>query len=264
MKRIIAWTLAMLLLVTGTAMAAEWEEGLSPNKPYTDVPEIDLETRVGYMMFYPQEKTPVENACQRLYIYLPREDVTAGEGTLHLFTKEDGEVWSVAMNNTEAITQRIINEAELTGLLWGGGTCFEVLLPRSLELGKTYYANMTRGCIVADNGVESPQLGGTAWSFAVAGNYGVSGMEYRRALADGRYEEQVLSPEVGDEIRFDLVLGGDAAVAAIYKYHDSVDFVTTTFTESCEVVGKVTSENLVWGVMFLDADGNELNRVEFW
>lgn len=264
MKRIIAWALVMVLAMTGTALAAEWENGLSPSKPYSGEPEVDLETKLGYVMFYPQADMPVESACQRLYIYLPREDVMAGDGTLYLFTDEDGEVWSVAMNDTEAITQRSINEAELIGLLWGGGTCFEVRLPRSLELGKTYYANMTRGCIVAENGVENPQIGETAWKFAVKGDYGVSGMEYRRLLANGSYEEQILSPEIGDEIRFDLVLGGDATMAAIYKYNDSVDFVTTTFTESCEVIGEVTSENLVWGMIFMDAEGKVLNRVEFW
>ena len=264
MKRIIAWALVMVLAMTGTAMAAEWEEGLGPNKPYTGEPEIDLETKLGYVMFYPQTDAPVENACQRLYIYLPREDVTAGDGTLYLFTDEDGEIWSVAMNDAEAILQRSINEAELIGLLWGSGMCFEVLLPRTLELGKTYYVNLSRGCIVTDNGVENPQIGETAWKFTVEGDYGVSGMEYRRLLTDGSYEEQILNPEIGDEIRFDLVLGGDAAMAAIYKYHDSVDFVTTTFSESCEVIGEVTSEEPVWGVIFLDAAGNQLNRVEFW
>lgn len=263
MKRIIVLALALLLL-TGTAVAAEWAEGTSPSKPYADMPEIYFEEQLGYMMFFPQEELPAENGCQRLYIYLPREDVRAGEGTLYLFTDEDGEIWNTAMNNAETITVRSINEAELTGLMWGGGTCFEVLLPRTLEVGKTYYVNLTRGCIVAENGVENMQIGGTSWTVAVEGEYGVSGMEYRRELYDGVWEERILHPEIGDEIRFDLVLGGDAVTAAIYEYNDSVDFLTTTYAESGEVIGEVTSENPVWGVVFMDANDNMLGRVEFW
>lgn len=264
MKRMAAILLALAMLSVGVAQAGEWAEGTSPAKPYPDQPEINLEEQLGYMMFYPQAGAPVENACQRLYIYLPREDVRAGEGTLYLFTDEDGQIWDTAMNNTDAVTVRAISEDELDGLLWGGGTCFEVLLPRTLELGKTYYVNMTRGCVVADGGAENPQIGGTSWSFAVEGEYGVSGMEYLRPLGNGQYEERVAHPRAGDEIRFDLVLGGEAAIAAIYKYHDSVDFLTTTFDESCEVTGEVMGENLVWGVMFLDGEGRELSRVEFW
>ena len=262
MKRIIALALALLLL-TGTA-AAEWSEGMSPSKPYEGVPEVDLQEQMGYMMFYPREGLPAQIACQRLYIYLPREDVKAGEGTLYLFSDKGDEVWSAAMTDVEAITQRSINDAELAGLLWGGGTCFEVLLPRTLEVGKTYYVNLTRGCIVAKNGVENPQLGGTEWAVKMDSEYGVSGMEYRRELYDGVWEDGISHPQVGDQIRFDLVLGGDAAMAAIYKYNDSADFLMTTFEKSCEVIGEVTSEELVWGVMFLDAWGNELSRVEFW
>lgn len=264
MKRMAAIMLILAMLSVGVAQAGEWAEGTSPAKPYPDQPEINLEEQLGYMMFYPQAGAPVENACQRLYIYLPRDDVRAGEGTLYLFTDEDGQVWDTAMNDSDAVTARAINEAELDGLLWGSGTCFEVLLPRTLELGKTYYVNMTRGCIVTESGVENPQIGGTSWGFAVEGEYGVSGMAYRRPLGNGQYEELIAHPQMGDEIRFDLVLGGEAVIAAIYQYHDSADFLTTTFDASCEVTGEVTGGELVWGVMFLDGEGKELNRVEFW
>ena len=265
MKRIAAWILVALLLCTGVAQAAEWAEGLSPSMPYKDMPEVNLEEKLGYMMFFPRVGNAVENACDRLYIYLPREDVTAGEGTFYLLNEQDGLIWSTAMNNTEAIRQRSINEAELDGLLWGGGTCFEIELPKSLELGKPYFVNMTRGCIVAANGVENPQIGGTdSWAFTVEGDYGVSAMEYRRPKGGASYEEQILKPEAGDEVRFDLVLGGEAVVASIYDLNNSVDFLTTTFTESCEVIGDVTSDELAWGVIFLDAENNVLSRVEFW
>lgn len=264
MKRIAAMALAILMLCAGMAQAAEWPEGTSPSKPYTGEPELNLEEQLGYIMFYPAADLSAENACQRLYVYLPRQDVQAGEGELYLFTDEDGQIWKTAMNDSDVVTVREISEAELEGLLWGGGACFEIRLPRTLELGKTYYVNMTRGCIVTENGVENPQIGGQAWTLLAEGEYGVSGMEYRRPLRNGSYEEQIAHPEIGDEIRFDLVLGGDAVIAALYRYNGSVDFLTTTFVASCEVIGEVTAENPIWGVMFLDAEGKELNRVEFW
>lgn len=264
MKRITVWILVMLLMCAGVAQAAEWPEGMSPSKPYRNEPEIDLSEKLGYMMFDPDIGLPAEHACQRLYIYLPREDVHAGDGTFYLLTEEDGEIWSTAMNNTEAVAQRAISEEELEGLLWGGGSCFEILLPRTLELGRTYFVNMTRGCIVTEAGKENTQIGGTdSWRFTVTGDWGVSGMEYRRALETGRYEEQLVSPQPGDEIRFDLVLGGDAVMASVYQYDDSVDFVVTTYTTSGEIIGTVQSPSPSWGVVFLDSQGNILTKVAF-
>ena len=119
------------------------------------------------------------------------------------------------------------------------------------------------------------------------GDYGVSGMEYRRALGGAaqatemiveeaspdesgepaapevEYQTGITKPQAGDNIRFDLTLGGDAAMAVLYCYYSSVDFQMTYFEESCEVTGTVLTDNPFWGVMFLDAQGNELRRVEF-
>ena len=264
MKRIAIMMLALMLACAGVAQAAEWTGELGPSRPYENEPEINLDETLGYMMFYPSDGLRAQGACQELYIYLPREDVTAGEATLYLLTEEDGEVWSTAMNNTEAVTCREITEEELDGLLWGGGTCFEIRLPKTLELGKNYFVNLERGCIVAENGVENVSIGGNdSWSFSLEGEYGVSGMDYRRKSDSGKVEEQQLIPQAGDEIHFDLVLGGNAAMAAIYQFGDSVEFVMTTFTESCEVTGTVTTDSPIWGVVFLDEQGGMLQQVMF-
>ena len=123
---------------------------------------------------------------------------------------------------------------------------------------------MTSDCILTTDGKEMPQVGGTdKWAFKLEGDFGVSGMEYRRAKDDGTYEEQILKPQVGDEIRFDLVLAGDATPAVVYGYNDSVDFIQQTYTESCEVIGSVIGDTIGWGVMFLDAEGNQIDIVEF-
>ena len=266
MKRLMVFVLVVLMLCAGMAQAAEWRDGLSASQPYVGVRPVDLNEHLGYMMFYPSANMKAEYACQRLFIYLPREDVRAGSGMLYLCSVEDNQqIWSTAMNNTAVVEQRAITEEELNGLLWGSGTCFEVVLPKSLEFGKNYFVNMERNCIVSNDGkVDNPEVGGTdAWSFTLEGAFGVSGMEYRRMQPDGTYLEGITNPQAGDQIRFDLVLGGNATMAAVYAFN-GVDFQTTSYTVSCEVLGTVEAEFPMWGVMFLDAQGNEVDRVEFW
>ena len=260
MKKWIAIVMVVLMLCAGMAQAAEWGAGKGPSKPYSNIPEVNLDENIGYMFFYPSASMPVQYACQRLFIYLPREDIKAGEGTLHLYAQGDGEVWSTVMSNPVAVTKRSITEAELAGLMWGGGTCFEIKLPKTLELNKYYYVNLDSNCIVTMNdSLGNPNVNdSSSWGFSVGGMYGVSGMEY---LHEG---ETALYPAVGDSIRFDLQLGGEAVSAVLFGYNDSVSFLTTMFTESTEVEGSVMTGSPAWGVMFLDAAGNEINRVEFY
>lgn len=246
MKRIVALVLAMLLCVA-TAQAAQWPEGTSPSQPYTGVPEVNLNEQLGYMMFYPNASVPAEHSCQKLFIYLPREDVKATEGIFYLYEEQGTEVFRAPMNDTSVVTQRAATEAELDGLLWGSGTCFEIMLPRTLDLGGAYFANMERGGIVTLDGIESPAIGGKdAWTFAVEGDYGVSAMEY----ADGK-------------VSFELTLGGQASQAVCNGVDDSVFFAETMRSESGTVTGSVNSDAPHWYVLFLDAQGNPLNTVEF-
>lgn len=261
MKRIIAlaW-LAALFLCVGAARAAEWREGLGPGQPYTNVPEIDLTERLGYMMFYPNEDMAVENVCRTLYVYLPREDVKRGEGLLRLNTEKDGAVMSIAMSDENLVRQRAMTEEELDWWLWGGGTCFEIQLPRSLDFGKTYYVTMAKGCIVTEDGVENPPISDRgAWRVALAGEYGIGGMTCRRPQTN---EESILTPRAGDEIAFDVVLGGEAASAALYSRDASVDFTVSYLETSSRVTGTCTSDSPAWGIMFFDAEGRRIHQME--
>ena len=260
MKRAIAAALAALLLCAGMAQAAEWADGRSPGKPYVDVPEVNLDENIGYMMFYPNASVRVQYACQRLLIYLPREDVKAGDGVLTVSAQKGGKVWSTAMSDETTISQRPISESELEGLLWGGGTCFEIKLSKTLDLGKDYYVTLAQGCIVSEDGnVASPAVSETdRWTITVDGEFGVSGMEY---LHEGK---STSAPEEGDAIRFNLELGGDAAAAIIYGYNGTVSFLTTMYTESTKVEGSVIGSDPAWGVLFLDAENNEIEHVDFY
>lgn len=246
-KKIVALVLSMLLLCAATAQAAEWREGLSPSRPYSGVPEVDLSEQVGYMMFFPNAKVPAEHGCQKLFIYLPREDVKAGNGTFYLYAEGGDEVFSAPLSDTTVITQREATDAELDGMLWGSGTCFEIVLPRTLDLGSTYFVNLERGAIVTQDGIENYQIGDRdAWTFTVEGDYGVSAVEY----SDGK-------------VSFELTLGGEATQAVPYAFDDSVIFAEPMLSESGTVTATVNSDAPHWGVLFLDAQNNELDLIEF-
>ena len=66
-------------------------------------------------------------------------------------------------------------------------------------------------------------------------------------------------PGVGDRIDFDLVLVGNAASAVVFSDNNSVSFETPEYTQSGHVTGQVVGDDLFWGVVFLDADGNVLD-----
>ena len=70
-----------------------------------------------------------------------------------------------------------------------------------------------------------------------------------------------VKPEVGDEIHFELVLGGEAKVAVPISNNDSVLMEQPEYTQSGMVSGVVTNANLDWGVVFLDDNGVIVNVV---
>ena len=264
MKRLIALCLALMMLYAVPASAAQWPEGRSAAKPYEGVPEADFTKTVGYMMFYPKTGVEVVGGLRTLFVYLPREDVKAGNGELTLRSDEDRSTWSVAFSNTDYVHQRPMIEEELVGLVWGGGTCFEIALPVSVSLNRHYYVDLARDCIISnDNKVSNPELSGdSSWHFSTEADFGVSEMEYRRALSNGGYDSGIVTPAVGDEIRLDIVLGGEATTAVLYQY-SGADFGVTTFTQSGEAIGTVTAEDPDWGVLFFDASGNQVGIVQF-
>lgn len=259
MKRWIALMLLIVMMVPAAATAASWEDGRSPSKPYLGVPEVDLEKTLGYMMFYPNSKMAAEHFCNKLMVYLPRSDVQAGKGRLFFCSVENGEELRFNFNDEQYVTLRDMTEDELDSLLWGEGKCFEITLPVSLKLGGSYFVNMERNCIVAGNGkVTNNVLGGTeSWAFTMEGDYGAGNLQYRRLVKEEEYET-VLAPTPGDEVAFDITLGGDAKMAALYCWDDTMAFDSVTIKESGTVVGHVLKENPAWGIVFMDENGNEL------
>ena len=256
MRKLLAICL-MLMLVTASASAAEWGEGLSPSRPYPNVHERNLDEEIGYIMFHPN-KLMSTAGTKLLFIYLPREDVRAGNGQITLISDDQGEEWSVALNDTTYVNVRPMTEVEMEGLIWGSGTCFEIMLPVSLRLGHTYSVDMDEQCIVANVGTGIGNLAAkgvtNAWSFETIGDYGVSEMVYQSALGDGTFENKDGLANAGDKLRFDLVLGGKAKAATLFVLDNgAISFDNGNyFTESCEVTGDVFADDPGWGVIFWD------------
>ena len=274
MKKLIALILLCMLLMS-TASAAKWGEGLGPAKPYEGSQEADLTKVFGHILKFPQIKFPVEHFCDELEIYTPREDVALGKGTLRLIS-DNGEVTSVDFTDPDCVKLRKLEESELEGLIWGSGMCVEIHLPLSMRIGGNYYVTMDAGCLTAADGkVLSPAIdnrdfkdskGNTykGWQPVLNGDWGVSGLYYSAPVEpdeDGNVPEDApvvvkIKPEVGDVITFDLVLGGEAVTAVVFSENDSVRFETPEYTESATAVGVVTGEELDWGVVFLNKDGD--------
>ena len=265
--------------------AAEWGEGLSPAKPYSGVPEVNLQETMGYIMLYPRAKMPGETFCDVVELYLPREDIVRGSGELRLYSAEDELISTSHFENEEEVEIRALTEEELKGLMWGGGTCVSAHLPVSLELGKNYYVLMDEGCFTAaDGAVKSLAIRAhDAWEPVVNGDFGVQNLSYRagtdlppesaaeeaaapmtdsEAAAALEEAEITLSPKKGDTVVLDVVIGGDCVSAVFFSDDGTVTFDELEYTASGRVTGHITGEDgFTWGVVFLNADGDVLDVV---
>lgn len=268
MKKLLSVFLILMLLVS-TASAAEWAPGLGPEMPYSGMTEpFDLESQLGAIMFGPNASISVAGT-KTLFIYLPRQDVSAGDGNLVLRSSDNGEEFRTRMDDTTYVTLRPMTEHEMDMLLWGSGMCFQITLPKSVRLGTSYTVDLGRGSLRFPKFENDMINGQERWRFVTISEYGVNAMQYRRANANGTYQEGIVAPKPGDEIRFDLALGGEAKKAIIY-IGQGVSFEDTNFTEDTEVIGVVTDDESlapgagpVWGVIFLNENNEEVEFISF-
>jgi hypothetical protein len=232
---------------------------------------------------------PVEHFCDVLEIYLPREDVERGEGTLRLYD-ESGEIMSVKFDDEERIGIRKLSEDEMNGLMWGSGVCIEIYLPVSLTIGGDYYVTMDEGCFTAADGkvVSIGYSGKEVWQPVINGDFGINALAYydtgeeeeetadsapvpvAQPAAEGEKKaepeevngEVTLTPKKGDKVRFELLMGGDADTAVLYSENGSVLFPEIEYTESATVVGTALSDEINWGIVFLNKDGDILDLLQ--
>ena len=298
MKKLLS-ILLICLLACPAALAAEWAEGRSAAQPYEGVPEVNLSESMGYAIRFPRDKAPASVFCDVLQIWLPREDIVRGAGNIVLHHGEDEET-AIDFADEKYVTIQPLDESMLSALRWGGGTCISVQLPVSLRLGEDYYITMDEGCFrTVDGDIPSPAIMAGAeerWVPTFSSDYAISGLYYSAALEQEEPEaaeepaegeaaeteeaaaeetaeaepeeleevgETILISDVkaGDKITFDLVLGGDATVAVIFSDNGSASFQQSEYNESQTIRGTVTNDELNWGVVFLDNDGNVVNTI---
>ena len=283
MKKLTALILVCLLCLAGTALAAEWPDGLSPAKPSNLKPEVDLSETIGYWLPYPRSGLPAEVFCDVLEMYMPNPDIALGEGTATLWNA-DGKVCEVDFTNPDQVELRPLEETELEDMHWGSGVCLEMYLPISLKFDEDYYVTMDEGVLTSNGGkVKSMQIPYSDkmditkqyWTPSVTGDYGIGGLYYCTPVAEEETDEPVevdevveepcsdpkYNPEQGDRVFFDVVLGGDAKVAVMNSENGSVYFDSVEYTETGRVSGTVVGEDVSWGVVFLDENGDVLDYI---
>ena len=268
MKHFIA-ILMVFALCLSTAYAAEWPEGTSPAKPYKGVGEADLDKIMGYMLEYPKAGDPAEVFCDTLYIYLPREDVALGKGTMKVLD-EDGEYISLAFDDADHVRMFPLDEEMLNDLMWGSGVCIEVRLPVSLGFSEKNIVTMEAGCFTAkDNSISNPVLVEDApenqtWRPVIESDYGVAKLRYIGADADPKNDyDYKADPGAGDRVCFDLVLGGDAKYAVLESDDESVVFEDNPVYKEGTVTGTLASDDFNWTILFMDEDDQVLDYYDF-
>ena len=281
MKKWIALILVCALCMGASALAAEWAEGLSPAKPSNLKPEVDLSKSVGYWLFYPRDGLTAENFCDILEIYMPNPDISLGEGTATLWNA-DGEVCVLDFTNPTQVQLRDLEESELEAMHWGCGKCVEMHLPISLKLGENYYVTMDEGTLTSNGGKtksmpipysDKVDITEQYWTPSVTGDYGISGLCYTAPVEEGIVEEgeaaentvpaPKYNPGAGDKLDFDVVLGGDAKYAVMNSENGSVYFDTLEYGETGHVTGTINDDDMDWGVVFLDGNGEVLDYITF-
>ena len=271
LKRLSA-ALLCCVLITGAALAAEWPEGCGPARPYADKEPVDLDREMGYFLLYPAASVGGSPAalearlyCCALEIYLPREDIALGKGKMVLY-RDGRAVQTIDAQDQTCVKLRPISEEELSGLHWGGGMCVEAALDQSLAFDSSYSVTLEAGFFTAAEGriINLPIGEKDGWMPGMTGDYGVGGLQYTGQGAHWMGKDGILVkrvPQAGDEINFDVVLGGDAKSAVLYSMNDTVLFDQVEFTQSCHVIGQALADGADWNVMFLDGQGKPIGDV---
>lgn len=264
MKKLIALILVCLVCLT-TAYAAEWSDGLSPEQPMHNFEKVNFKNTLGYFMMWPTQKFPALRFCDVLEMYLPRNDLELGEGKITL-CDANGEIAVMDCADPAQVELRPMEESELQFPWgsWGWGSCLEVHLPVSLEFDKDdYYVLMDEGCIVdpANNTKSLSLTAPNQWNPLLQDEFGIGDLRYTKPAEEDEEPEITAAPAVGDNVRFELKLGGNAKEAVVFSENDSVYFEPFQFTESGTVTGTVTGEDVGWGIIFLDEEGKQLDML---
>ena len=250
----LALLIAICIICTGAAVAEGtqesvfplWENGLSAQRPYEDLPEVDLTEKLGYMMFYPTNNSVADIGTKVLEIFFPRTDVSAGDGKISLLDKESGTlIASYPMSDGKHVAFAAASAKDLEWLGWETGMQALITLDASLFIDREYYVTFDKAAIVVrDYEIENPAMTTQrGWSFSTASNYGVEGLTVNE---DGNTIVQIK-------------LGGSAIEAYPFLIGEGdLNTDMDMLSENGSITIQASSGKVEWGIAFADANGNVL------
>ncbi|NLO85885.1 MAG: hypothetical protein GX096_10735 [Clostridiales bacterium] len=228
-----------------------WENGLSAQTPYANLPQVDLTKSLGYMMFYPINGSVADTGICELKIFLPRSDVSAGSGTMILINSDTRSVIaSYAMNDLAHVSFAPAEASDLEWLQWGDGTEILITLDEPLCINQSLYVRLEEGAIVAeDYNVTNPEMTTKrGWAFSTESAYGVESVKWRK----------------GGIAVIQVIIGGDAVGAYPYLIEDGeLTSDVDGLTESGSITVTPDAGGSRWGLCFVDAAGNVLAVYEY-
>ncbi len=101
----------------------------------------------------------------------------------------------------------------------------------------------------------SQAQGGDAATAAAAGTSTDADTE----ASEEELGEVTMRPVKGDTMTLDIVIGGDAVSAVLYSENGSVLFDRQEVKSSAPVTGQILDNDVSWGIVFLNADGDVLD-----
>ena len=101
------------------------------------------------------------------------------------------------------------------------------------------------------------QGGGSTAAAAPAADASAAGTE----ATEAELGEVTMRPVKGDVMTLDVVIGGEAVSAVVYSENGSVLFDKQEIKFSSPVTGQILDNNVTWGIVFLNADGDVLDVI---
>jgi uncharacterized protein YpuA (DUF1002 family) len=188
-----------------------------------------------------------------LTIYIQREAVAAGSGTLTV-TAADGSVTdSIQLSDTEKVSIEAMTDEELQEQGWNTGVKAVIVLPTALDQYGDYQVSLSADAFLTADGASSEEIPSGSWEIQTS-EYGI----YLEKKASGI--------TAGSTVTGYILMDGTAAIYADIENADpsQVDFdvaefeTSGSFNATFYAAGKTTFQ-----VVFYDADGAVLDTIDY-
>lgn len=268
MKRfLVSVILSCLLCVSATACGSSSSESDSSAEASTLAPltesKVDTsaiaiseasEDSVGNVVFYPTGTSYLAalSGTNSVTVYFEKEGITAGNGFMALYNADtQNKLAYVQCSNEQYCTVTDIddNGKNLTG--WDSGTMATIYFDYYFTSGESYYILLDPGCFSYGT-VDSKEVTNASLITFSAKDYGFSGSITKEY-------------EVGSTVSLSVILGGDAVLATVKDYDESLVSVSgTTFDVTSDLKIDLLSDGIpTVTIDFFDSSGQSVDSVTF-